>query len=133
MNFWNSFVCVCSDIYLHVCLFEFCRCRNKKVKDAALSKHRLLKLKILLFLCVYDLFLKFWYKRLLYLVCFLFMEKVGFRRVSERFFGEILFCRFDSWSVKFPAFVFLYSSFVQTTRLNPKPVLWRKNTISDNF
>ena len=24
------------------------------------------------------------------------MEKVGFRKVSERFFGGILFCRFDS-------------------------------------
>ena len=58
--------------------------------------------------------------------CFPFMEKVGFRKVSERFFGGILFCRFDSWPFLFPAFVFFYSSYVQTTRLNPKPVLWRK-------
>ena len=65
--------------------------------------------------------------------CFLFMEKVGFRKVSERFFGGILFCWFDSWPLNFPTFLFIYSSYVQTTRLNPKPVLWRKKTISDNF
>ena len=66
--------------------------------------------------------------------CFLFMEKVGFRKVSERFFGGILFCRFDSWLLSFLSLYFFILVTYKTTRKNPKPVLWRKkNSIKQLF
>ena len=55
--------------------------------------------------------------------CFLFMKKVGFRKLSERFFGGILFCRFDSWPSISPAFVF----FIVVTY---KPLAWTQNRFS---
>ena len=51
--------------------------------------------------------------------CFLLMEKVGFRKVSVRFLEG--FCSAVlTVDHKSPAFLFLYSSYVQTTRSLPK-------------
>ena len=55
--------------------------------------------------------------------CFLFMKKLGFQKVSERF----MFCRFDSWLFQVSCLSVFYSSYLQTTCKNPKPILWKKH------
>ena len=58
--------------------------------------------------------------------CFLFMGKVGFRKASERFLEGFCSAGLTEYRFKFPAFLFFYSSYQQSTRKNPNPVLWWK-------
>ena len=65
--------------------------------------------------------------------CFLFKEKVEFRKVIiERFLEG--FCstglRVDNF---LRSYFYIIISYLQTTRKNPKPFLWRKKSTSNNF